>query len=109
MGLCNGRASGGNSQSGKKKINNFNSVTAEGSVLWLANNRIIKLEVGHQQNITPETILSSKLQYSDKENGSINIRIRSHDHLEITFCLLIPLLRNLWTQFLHAKHTIYFS
>merc|ERR1712057_10390 len=79
IGLCKGRASVGNSQSAKsfqgnikKKINKSNRISAQGSIMWLGNNRTIQLELSHQQSITPETTLTTRMQYSNKGPGVIN-------------------------------------
>merc|ERR1711904_335796 len=105
MGFCRGHASGGNHQTGKKihfdlekKANGFRTLYFQGSIVWLGNTRFLQLGAGHQQNITSETTLSSKIQYSDKEDSSINLKIRTHDHLEIAFGLLVPVLGSIWTR-----------
>merc|ERR1712070_376342 len=80
IGIYNGRASGNNSQCAKKiqadlkrKINKSNAIVLQGSVMWFGNNRFTQLGLGHQHSITNGTFLSSKIQYADKENGTINL------------------------------------
>jgi len=43
--------------------------------MWVGNTQIIQLGTGHQQNITSKTTLSSKIQYSDKEDSFINFKV----------------------------------
>jgi hypothetical protein len=111
-GLCHGYVSGGISPGAKKiqfdlkrKINNSNTISLQGSTMWLGNNRSSSIRIGYQQNITPGTFLSSMIQYSDKEHGVIDLKLRSHDHLEISFGLLAPLLGSLWTYIYREEET----
>jgi len=97
IGLCVGTGQGikktqnANSFQGDiiKKIDKSNTLTLTGSLMRLGNETTTRVGVGHQQNVTPETTLTTRIKYVNKESGTFNVKLASLDYPELVWGLLI--------------------
>lgn len=60
------------------------------------NDRMIQLQLGGSVQATPQTTVNSRLTYNNKGQGSITVKVSSHDHVQIGYSLLVPVLGALW-------------
>lgn len=66
--------------------------------MWFRGEKIMQLAVGNTRNLTSKTQLTTKVQYGNKGTGSISLKVTSHDHPEIAYSLLVPVLGAIWAR-----------
>lgn len=71
------------------------------------NDKNLQLTVGGNVLATPQTNVSSRLTYSNKGQGSVTVKVSSHDHVQIGYSLLVPVLGALWGKMTGSGDGVY--
>lgn len=51
-----------------------------------------------QFNVTPESMVQTRMKLDSKANGSMSVRVASHDHPQLAYAMVVPLLGSLWAR-----------
>lgn len=51
-----------------------------------------------QFNVTPESMVQTRMKLDSKANGSMSVRVASHDHPQLAYAMAVPLLGALWAR-----------
>ena len=71
------------------------------------NDKNMQLTIAGNMMATSQTQVSSRLTYSNKGQGSITLKVASHDHVQIGYSLLVPVLGALWGKLTGSQDGVY--